>query len=264
MRKTILFVSFGALLALVASQTAFAAHPHNANPNTQAGDAITFTMVPAFKACTAPNTTHGAPLGAPSCTPANESRQTSPNITTGKSPAGPYKGRSSFKIDPICNPPAQAQLPPCSGTAGDQEDVKLTGTATDIRCKAGIADATKCGNENGAPAGKVGDDYVGNVQADATIQITDAFNGPPGFTQHGTVVPLPFPVNANCVNTADATIGATCSASTSADTTVPNVVKEGKQANVEIGQLHTNDGGPDGQVSTANNSVFAVQGIYIP
>lgn len=257
MRKAILLVSLGSLAALVVSQTAFATHPHPAN---NGADKLTFPMAVAMKPCATPNSTHGPPLGAPSCTPANEARAQSPNITTGKAPAGPYKGTSSFVIDVTCT---NAQTPPCPAP-GDQEDVKLTATATDIRCKAGMADATKCGNENGAPAGKVGDDYIGQVQGDATIRITDTLNGGPGFTTHGTVVDLPFPVTGQCSNTADATIGGTCSTNTSADQVVPNVVKENKQANIEIGQVHVNDGGPDGVVSSANNSLFAVQGIFIP
>jgi hypothetical protein len=253
MRKAILFVSFASLLALVASQTAFATHPHPAN---NGADKLTFPMAVAMKACGTPNSTHGPPLGAPSCTGA-ASGATSPNIVTGT--ATLFKGTSSFVIDVTCT---NAQTPPCPAP-GDQEDVKLTATATDIRCKAG-ANANVCGNENGAPAGKVGDDYTGQVQGDATIRITDAFNGGPGFTTHGTVVDLPFPVTGNCANTVGNTIGGTCSTNTSADTVVPNVVKEGKKANVEIETIHVNDGGADGVVSTAPNSLFARQGIYIP
>jgi hypothetical protein len=33
---------------------------------------------------------------------------------------------------------------------------------------------------------------------------------------------------------------------------------------VEIGQLTVSDGGPDGQTATSPNSLFAVQGIFIP
>jgi hypothetical protein len=263
MRRAILFVSLGSLLALVASQTAFATHPHPAN---NGADKLTFPQVPAFKACGTPNTTHGAPLGAPSCTPANATKQTSGFITTGQGTS--FKGTSSFVIDVSCT---NGAVPPCSGTAGDQEDVKLTATATDIRCKAAAA-AAVCGNENGAPAGPAGDDYIGEVQGNATIRITDAYNGPPGFVTHGTVVDLPFPVPAHgagpntvCKNTAVNTIGATCTIATSADAQVPAVVKEGKQANVEIGQIFVRDGGSDGDIDTAaGNTVFSVQGIYIP
>jgi hypothetical protein len=82
------------------------------------------------------------------------------------------------------------------------------------------------------------------------------------------VVDLPFPVTGTCAATAaDASIGSRCSTNTTADAVVPGaggVVKEGKKANVEIGQIIVNDGGADGLASTAPNTVFARQGIYIP
>jgi len=263
MRKAILLVALASLLGVVASQTAFAAHPVPANGGAKK---LTFTMVPAFKACGAPNNTHGAPLGAPSCTPATPASQISRNLTIGT------KATSSFLIEVFCT---NAQAPPCPA-AGDQEDVKLQATATDIRCRVGTA-AGVCPNENGAPAGVQGNDYTGETQADATIQITDAYNGAPGFTTHGTVVALPFPVPAvgpgtgvQCVGTAgDATIGSTCTTITTAEAQVPDVVKDGKKAIVEIGQIQVRDGGSDGDIDTPGpparpNEPFTKQGIYIP
>jgi hypothetical protein len=41
-------------------------------------------------------------------------------------------------------------------------------------------------------------------------------------------------------------------------------VKDTQRAVVEIGQLQVNDGGADGLVSTADNTLFEVQGIFIP
>jgi hypothetical protein len=41
-------------------------------------------------------------------------------------------------------------------------------------------------------------------------------------------------------------------------------VKDAQRAVVEIGQLSISDGGADGNVSTADNTVFEVQGIFIP
>ena len=40
--------------------------------------------------------------------------------------------------------------------------------------------------------------------------------------------------------------------------------QEGKRAIVEIGQITVTDGGPDGQNSTSPNTLFGVQGIFIP
>jgi hypothetical protein len=70
-------------------------------------------------------------------------------------------------------------------------------------------------------------------------------------------------VNATCGVTA-ASIGGHCSVITYANAVVPGSVKSGKRANVQIGQLQINDGGADGTVATADNTLFETQGIFIP
>jgi hypothetical protein len=39
---------------------------------------------------------------------------------------------------------------------------------------------------------------------------------------------------------------------------------EGKRAVREAGQVRVFDGGPDGLAGTAGNSLFAVQGLFVP
>ena len=56
----------------------------------------------------------------------------------------------------------------------------------------------------------------------------------------------------------------TCTANTTANAAVPGAVKDGKRAIVEIGQITITDGGPDGIVGTTPNTLFEVQGIFIP
>jgi hypothetical protein len=140
------------------------------------------------------------------------------------------------------------------------EDVLIKSTGTDIRCKAGVA-ATVCNSANSAD----GPDYSGELQGNATIRISDHYNGP-GLNEAATVTDIPFPVTATCANTATSTtIGGTCTANTSANAVVPGSVKDTQRAVVEIGQLQINDGGTDGQVATtADNTLFGVQGIFIP
>ncbi len=41
-------------------------------------------------------------------------------------------------------------------------------------------------------------------------------------------------------------------------------MKDNQRGVVEIGQLLINDGGADGQIATADNTLFEVQGIFIP
>jgi hypothetical protein len=45
---------------------------------------------------------------------------------------------------------------------------------------------------------------------------------------------------------------------------VPGSVKDAKRAIVEVGQITITDGGPDGQNATTPNTLFEVQGIFIP
>jgi hypothetical protein len=77
-------------------------------------------------------------------------------------------------------------------------------------------------------------------------------------------VDIPFPVNGTCVNTTLTSIGGTCSTHTTANTVVPGSVKDTQRGVVEISQLQISDGGADGLVSTAGNTLFEVQGIFIP
>jgi hypothetical protein len=263
MRKAILLVSLASLAALVLSQTAFATHAHPAN---NGAPGLNFSVVPQYQQCLSPAAKghHGTPLAGPSCGP---TKQTSPLLTTGG--AGTFKGVSTFGINVTC-----AGGPPPVGTCSGTEDVALTASATDVRCKPGSAifnNATLCPNTNQAASGK---DYAGQVQGNAQIRITDAYNSQDlsptpqacssTTTCHATVVDLPFPVTGTCAATADATIGGTCSVATTANAVVPGVVKKGKQAIVGIGQVIVNDGGADGLAATAPNNLFAVQGIYIP
>ena len=232
-RRTHLLLLAGALGLLAVSfiQIAGASHvrPKGASP-------LRASVVPAFKACTAPNRTHGAPLAFPSC---------NPPVQVG-SPDANGAGANSIafillRVDAI---------PP--------EDVLITSTGTDIRCLPATA-AAVCNSANTA----AGPDYSGQVQGNATIRISDHYNGA-GLNEAATVVDIPFPVNGTCSNTAATTIGGTCLTNTSANAVVPGAVKDNQRGIVEIGQLSISDGGADGQVSTADNTLFGVQGIFIP
>jgi hypothetical protein len=45
---------------------------------------------------------------------------------------------------------------------------------------------------------------------------------------------------------------------------VPGAITAGKRSVWELGQVQVFDGGADGDVTTADNSVFAVQGVFVP
>ena len=236
-------VALGALGLFMLASVAGASHPR-----PKGATPLRVTLVPAYQACTTPNRTHGPPLAFPSCNPPV---QTSTAITVGSPDANgaPANSEGFVKLDVQVGIPG----PP------DDSDVLITSTGTDVRCKAGT---TACGSANAAD----GADYTGGLQGNATIRISDHFNAiaAGGGTDPATVVDIPYPINATCAATASNTIGSTCSANTSANAAVPGAVKDGKRAVVEIGQIQISDGGPDGIVGTSPNTLYAVQGIFIP
>ena len=238
-----LALALGALGVMLTASVASATHPR-----PKAASPITTALVPAYNQCTAANRTHGPPLAFPSCNPPVQS---SNSITVGSPDANGATANSTafIKLSVVVGVPG----PP------DDSDVKIISTITDVRCKAGTA---ACGSANAAD----GADYTGEVQGNATIRITDHFNAvaPGGGTDPATVIDVPFPVNAACTATASTSIGGTCATNTTANAVVPGAVKDGKRAIVEIGQIQITDGGPDGLVGTTPNTLFGVQGIFIP
>jgi hypothetical protein len=237
-----LVLALGALGLMVMAQMASATHPR-----PKGATPLRVSTVPAFKACTTPNRTHGAPLAFPSCNPPV---QTSNFLTVGSPDANgaPANSVGSIRLD------VQAGVP---GPPEDS-DVLIKSNITDVRCTP-AGGATVCNSANAAD----GPDYSGEVQGNAIIRISDHYNGP-GLNEAATVQDIPFPVNATCTNTTSTTVGGTCNANTSANAAVPGSVKDTQRAVVELNQLQVNDGGADGQVATADNTLFEVQGIFIP
>jgi hypothetical protein len=237
-------------LALVA--TAFALLPAASalagHPRPKGATPVLVSFVPAFKQCTASNSNHGTPLAAPSCNPPV---QTSNFLTVGSPDAGGGAANmtGNLRIDVITGVPG----PP------DDTDVKLVSNITDVRCKVGAA--TTCGSANAAN----GPDYIGSLQLNATIRISDHYNGT-SQADPATVTDLPFPVTAACTQTsADTARGSNCGFNTTANGVVPGAAKDGKRGIVEISQIHVNDGGTDGIGSTeADNTLFLNQGIFLP
>ena len=240
MKKTVLLSALlgtGVLTVAIAAQTASATHPR-----PKGATPIRVPFVPAFKSCAAPgNRTHGAPLSFPSCNPPV---QVSPNLTIGTPDAnGAASNAIGFALVKV--------LPPA------QSDVALSGQASDIRCRTGV---TACGSANSAD----GPDYTGQLQSNAMIRISDHYNGP-GLNEPATVQDIPFPTTVTCSATADTSIGGFCSVATSANAIVPGAVITNQRAIIESAQITASDGGVDGLVSsTADNSLFAVQGIFLP
>jgi len=232
-----LALALGAIGFMAVSQVASATHvrPKGASP-------LRASLVPAFKACTAPNSTHGAPLAFPSCNPPV---QTSNFLTIGSPDAnGAPANSTGFILLKV--------------KTSSPEDVLITSSIFDVRCKPATA-AAVCGTANAAD----GPDYTGGVQGNATIRISDHYNGA-SLTDAATMVDIPFPVNGTCAATAGTSIGGTCTTNTTANAVVVGSVKDAQRAVVEVSQLQIFDGGADGNVTTTDNTLFMVQGIFIP
>ena len=236
-------LALGALGMMVMATAASATHPRPVGATP-----LRASMVPAYNACAAPNRTHGPPLAFPSCNPPVQSSQ---SLTIG-SPDANGAGANSVGFIKLAVKAGAPGLP-------EDSDVNITANATDIRCKAGVA---ACGSANAAD----GADYTGELEGTAQIRISDHFNAvaPGGGTDPGTVIDIPFPVVTGCTATASTAIGSTCAITTSANAVVPGAVKDTKRAVVEIGQLQVFDGGTDGVAASDPNTLFSVQGIFIP
>ncbi len=238
-----LALAMGAVTLLIVSSVANATHPR-----PKGASPLYASLVPAYNACGTPNRTHGPPLAFPSCNPPV---QASTAVTIG-SPDANGAGANSVGFVKLNVKPGVVGPP-------DTSDVLITASISDVRCKAGT---TACGNANAAD----GADYTGELQGNATIRISDHWNAvaPGGGPDAATVIDIPFPVGATCANTAATTEGGLCTANTSANTVVPGSVKTGKRAIVEVGQISITDGGADGLNGTTPNTLFEVQGIFIP
>jgi hypothetical protein len=168
----------------------------------------------------------------------NPPTQTSSQLTVG-TPDSAGGGTANFlgfvKVDAI---------PGNTATTADEADAKYTISLADVRQ-----------NTAGTP------DYTGNLQAQTSLRIIDKDNGP---SEVGTLDVANFSVTIPCTTTVATTVGSTCAVTTTADAVMPGVVKEGRRAIWQMGQVRVNDGGSDGNVSTTPNGLFAVQGVFVP
>jgi hypothetical protein len=234
-----LVLGVGGLGLMIVVQVAIATHPvpKGATP-------VRVSLVPAYEKCTSPNRTHGPPLAFRSCSPPV---QTSDFLTVGTPDANGAAAKSVGFV----------RVRVLVGTPGPPDDsaVQITANITDVRCKTGVS---ACGNANA----QGGPDYTGELEGNATIRVTDHYNGP-DRTEAATVVDLPLPFNLSCASTADTSIGATCVVPTTTCLECPPP-KEGVRTVAEITQLQIRDGGADGVIATQDNTLFMVQGIFIP
>jgi TolB protein len=222
--------------------------PYRGYPRPKGATPLRVPLVPAFATCSAPNRTHGPPLAFGSCSPPS---QTSPNLTVGTPDANGAAANSSGSV----------QYAVLLGVPGppDDSDVRVTAALSDVRCSAAGA---ACG-----PANAIGgDDYAGELLLNTSVRVTDAWNAVSagGGSDRATMIDIPFPLPVGCAATSSTSTGGSCSLDTSMNAVVPATVKDGDRTVAQLGAVQVLDGGPDGDTATADNSVFAVQGLFVP
>jgi hypothetical protein len=134
------------------------------------------------------------------------------------------------------------------GTPADEANVGITVSMTDVRLKT-----------SGLP------DYSGQLLARVSNRITDRRSGP-SANEAATLQDTTFQFAVPCTPTASTTIGSTCSLSTTIEAIAMDagVAAEGARAVWRLGQAELYDGGADGNAFTEPNTVFAVQGLFVP
>jgi dipeptidyl aminopeptidase/acylaminoacyl peptidase len=192
------------------------------------------SLVPAYNPCSSANRTHGPPLTFGSC---SSPTQSSSQLTVGSPDAnGPAANSVGFaKYDVVAGVPG----------GSDDANVRFTFNFTDVRVQGTL------------------DDYTGQLQATTSAQITDRLNGSTK-AEPATVNSVEFPITVPCAPAASTTVGSTCSISTSFDAVNPGAVTESKRSIWQLDRIRVNDGGADGLASTTPNTLFAVQGIFVP
>jgi plastocyanin len=206
-------------------------------PRPRSATPVQASLAVAYKQCQASsaNRTHGPPLAHPSCGPPV---QESDWLTVGSPDANgnPASSTGTIALRAIVGDPA---------TPADESDVRIVGSMTDVRNKAGLAD------------------YTGEVQVRLPLRITDRKSGP--STGEPATGDTTFNVVMPCAATGSTTVGSNCSVTTTADSITPGAVPEGRRSIWGTDKILVFDGGPDGLVSTAaGNTLFATQAVFVP
>jgi subtilase family protein len=206
------------------------ARPQSATP-------IHVPLVPAFETCVSSDSTHAAPLAAPSCNPP---ASTSGYLTVGAPDVNGKPAAFSGSIDFTVLGES-----PINPNNGDQADIRINTKLTDIRKQSDLSD------------------YTGELRIVPTLRITDRYNGP-ALDEPATASEVSLPFSVSCAATAG-TIGGECALNTTADAVMGGAVREGQRAVLELGQVKVYDGGADGDAdTTGDNTLFAVQGVFAP
>ena len=223
----------GIMISYLALPSPGYARPRAASP-------LVTSLVQAYNQCTAPNRLHGPPDLPGGTNPdgsCNPPAQSSTQLTVGTPDANP--GTSANSVGSV----RMSVLQGNPATTADEADVRYKVSLTDVRKRSDLTD------------------YTGQLQLRNTLRIVDRYNGP---SEVGVGQDTPFNLTVPCSATGSTSVGSTCALDTTADAVLPGVVKELRRSLWQVGQVQVFDGGADGVVSTNPNTLFAVQGIFVP
>jgi dipeptidyl aminopeptidase/acylaminoacyl peptidase len=195
------------------------ARPKGATP-------LRVSLVPAYRPCTAPDKTHGAPLAFPSCTP---SAYLNSNLTIGVGDGAPLPAKSigSVRLDLV------------PGTSGPPDD-------SDVYIRFSLTNVSVSWNSS---------DYTGELIASVPVRLTDTSGATAATTQD-----FPFSFVVPCTATSDTTLGASCKLTTTADTVLPGSAPEGNRSIWAFDQVRVYERLSYG----ARGPLFAAQGVFVP
>ena len=238
MRRAIVALGLLTLLAWPLWASATHVRPKSAS-------AIGLSLVPSFQPCTSGDRQHGPPLAFPSCSsPAG----TSSYLTVGSPDANgfPAKSTALFRWKTYAGVP---------GPPWDNVSI-FDASISDVRC---VGAGPGCAGP--------GADYAGSVQVVISSQITDHNNNvnPGGGVDPATTEAFDFGFEVPCTTTSDPSIGSLCSAHINYLENLGIYIQDGKRTVWALGQVQIQDGGADADGSTTgDNTVFAVQGVFVP
>jgi hypothetical protein len=215
-------------------------------PRPSGATPLRVALVPAYRLCGSAanpqNSNHVEPLDLDSCSPPLQASNTLTLSNQGK-------GQGSARFDVIVGDP---------GTPGDQADVAVRASATDVRETAG------------------GGDYAGQVLLASVIRVTDKGNGPYGggaATTENFEMSLPV----DCTPTADTNTGSTCALNSTLDSLVPGLAWEGRRGMFSLLTMRIKDAGADGSITppagglgcppecgSGDERTFLDQGLFLP
>jgi hypothetical protein len=196
------------------------------------------SLVPAAKYCdsTGQNREHGPPLAFPSCAPPQPG---SSNLTVGTGDGSPALARSVGFLRLAVSP----------GAPGGPDD-------TDVGIRFSLSNVMRASDLS---------EYTGELRTRVKVRLTDRNAGVSQTTEEWPESDWELAFNVPCTPTDASLDKSLCAVATTVDAIMPGAAAEGERALWALDQVKVYDSGPDEDPDTDwDNSLFAVQGVFVP